>query len=259
MNSHKVAVAADLDDLLFAGRNRKYGAYELRKNYDKRLTVALLAAVSFFVLTLAGLNLLPNPKLDLTIISPKHPTEPQEVPLIFDDQIVPPHKLQHRSGGFPFNVTKDPVSNDTAKIQGMIGMGNGNLLDGLTDNDGVGDDPFGLPAGYQVKVKPQIFDPAPDQNAEFPGGEKAYENYLQSNIKYPNFAAANGIEGTIWLSLKIDEEGNIVDVTVLRSIGGGCDEEAARVLRGMPRWKPGRKDGENIAVMRYVKVNMVLK
>jgi periplasmic protein TonB len=112
---------------------------------------------------------------------------------------------------------------------------------------------------HEVLVKPKIFNPDPDQNAEFPGGEKAYENYLQSNIKYPNFAAANGIEGTIWLSLKIDEDGNIVDVTVLRSIGGGCDEEAARVLRGMPRWKPGRKDGENIAVMRYVKVNMVLR
>jgi periplasmic protein TonB len=261
MTSKKALVAADLDDLLFADRNRNYGAYELRKNYDKRLTVALLAAVSFFILILAGLNKLPNPKSVLTVLTPYHKQDSVNFITIYDDnQKIRPTRKTHTTDGISLVLTDENTRDiDTGKIHTITGKGHGDLLAGLM-NDADGNDLFGIPGtGPQVTVKPKIFDPEPDQNAEFPGGEKAYENYLKNNIKYPNFAAVNGIEGTIWLSLKIDEQGRVVDVSVMKSIGGGCDEEAARVLQQMPQWRPGRKNGENIAVIRYVRVNMVLK
>jgi periplasmic protein TonB len=261
MISQKAVVAANLDDLLFIDRNKKYGAYELRKNYDKRLTVALLAAVSFFIIGLLLLNMVPTPKL--IIFPPSKPDTTSRV--IIKDYFPHPPQFKKLSGGrtnnnWPPLVTNHPEE-DTTPVKPMTGiMSQGNGLDGIDDQPG--DDAGGtgiFSIHHQIEIKQKDFIKMPDENAEFPGGEKAYENYLQSNIKYPNFAVENGIQGNIQLSLKIDETGQVVDVQVVKHLGGGCDEEAVRVLKNMPRWKPGKKDGKNVAVTRYVKVRMLLK
>jgi protein TonB len=258
MNNNPALATADLDDLLFLNRNKKYGAYELRKNYDKRLTVAVLAAVSFFITLLIGLGYLPKPKLIESIIPYKQDTGVTIIPYTQVENIKPKIKVRGtQSTGF--EVTKDPqLYVDTTKMTGLTGM-QGTLGGLFGDNEGNNPDGPDL-GGSLTKVKTEkSFDPSPDQDAEFPGGEKAYENYLKSNIKYPTFAVDNGIEGIITLSLKIDEAGNVVDVKAEKKIGGGCDDEAIRVIRSMPRWKPGRKNGEIVPVIRHVRVIMLLK
>jgi protein TonB len=260
MNNNPALATADIDDLLFLNRNKKYGAYELRKNYDKRLTVAVLAAVSFFIMLLVGLGYIPKPKMPENIITcymSEPPVRPIEVE-VEKDKI---KSTNHPRGvkGFHLVVTKDQQQNiDTTKMTGLTGM-QGTLGGLFGDNEGTDPDGPDL-GGTLTKVKAEkSFDPSPDQDAEFPGGEKAYENYLKSNIKYPTFAVDNGIEGIITLSLKIDEAGNVVDVKAEKKIGGGCDDEAIRVIRSMPRWKPGRKNGEMVPVIRHVRVIMLLK
>jgi len=74
---------------------------------------------------------------------------------------------------------------------------------------------------------------------EFPGGLKAMMNFLGENIRYPETAKSANIQGTVHLGFVVEKDGSVTNIMVLRSVGGGCDQEAVRVLKLMPRWTPG--------------------
>jgi len=82
----------------------------------------------------------------------------------------------------------------------------------------------------------------------FPGGDAARIKYLQNNLKYPTMARESGIQGKVFVTFVVEKDGSITDVKVLRGIGGGCDEEAVRVIKNMPKWKPGKQRGKPVRV-----------
>ena len=82
----------------------------------------------------------------------------------------------------------------------------------------------------------------------FPGGETAMKRYLAENIQYPQMARESGIQGRVFVTFVVEKDGNVTDVRVLRGIGGGCDEEAIRVIKNMPRWDPGKQRGKPVRV-----------
>lgn len=82
----------------------------------------------------------------------------------------------------------------------------------------------------------------------FPGGEEARITYLNENIKYPQMARESGIQGRVFVTFVVERDGRVTDVKVLRGIGGGCDEEAVRVIQNMPRWEPGKQRGKPVRV-----------
>ncbi|MFH1319604.1 MAG: energy transducer TonB [Bacteroidota bacterium] len=82
----------------------------------------------------------------------------------------------------------------------------------------------------------------------FGNGDKDLINYLAKNIKYPEMAKNAGIQGTVNLSFIVNKKGKITNVKVLRGIGGGCDEEAMRIVKNMPRWNPGKQRGKPVKV-----------
>ena len=92
------------------------------------------------------------------------------------------------------------------------------------------------------------------ERPRFPGGEKELRKYLSLNLRYPNAAFADKVEGYVILSFKIDETGKISEVQILKSLGYGCDEEAIRVAKKMPDWEPAHKDGKPIAVVYYLPI-----
>jgi len=94
---------------------------------------------------------------------------------------------------------------------------------------------------------------------EFPGGERALISYLANNIKYPLIAQENGIKGKVYVSFVIDELGNINDVNVLRGVDSALDNEALRVVKGMPKWKPGKQAGKAVKVRYNVPINFALR
>jgi TonB family protein len=87
-----------------------------------------------------------------------------------------------------------------------------------------------------------------ERKPEFPGGETALMEYLGNNIKYPEDARQAGVEGKVFLTFVVGKAGEIIDVKVLRGIGYGCDEESARVIKGMPKWESGRQNGQPVKV-----------
>lgn len=82
----------------------------------------------------------------------------------------------------------------------------------------------------------------------FPGGEAARIKYLAENIKYPQMARESGIQGRVFVTFVVEKDGSVTDVKVLRGIGGGCDEEAIRVIENMPKWNPGKQRGKPVRV-----------
>ena len=82
-----------------------------------------------------------------------------------------------------------------------------------------------------------------EEMPSFPGGEAKLMEYVAKNVKYPQIARETGIQGRVFVNFVVEPDGSVSNVTVLRGIGGGCDEEAMRVVKNMPKWKPGKQRG----------------
>ena len=100
-------------------------------------------------------------------------------------------------------------------------------------------------------------DMTPDKNGvyqiceempEFPGGEQAMFDFVANNVVYPQEARDKEIEGRVFVRFIVEKDGSVSDVKVAKGIGGGCDEEAVRVVKAMPKWKPGKQDGKPVRV-----------
>jgi protein TonB len=93
----------------------------------------------------------------------------------------------------------------------------------------------------------------------FPGGDAARMKFLQENIKYPQMARESGIQGTVYVTFVVEPSGSVSDVRVLRGIGGGCDEEAIRVIQSMPKWTPGKQRGKSVRVQFNMPIKFTLQ
>jgi protein TonB len=124
--------------------------------------------------------------------------------------------------------------------------GDPNAIELPTEDPGTGDAP------------PEIFTIVEEMPA-FPGGEAALVKYLSDNIRYPARARENGISGSVFVTFIINKEGKVADAKILRGIGGGCDEEALRVVNAMPSWRPGKQRGEPVIVQYNLPIRFTLK
>lgn len=94
---------------------------------------------------------------------------------------------------------------------------------------------------------------------EYPGGEAQLYAFLAENIKYPQMAKESGIQGRVFVTFVVERDGRVTDVRVLRGIGGGCDEEAIRVVQSMPKWTPGKQRGKSVRVQYNLPVKFTLQ
>ena len=93
----------------------------------------------------------------------------------------------------------------------------------------------------------------------FPGGEKKLMSYLGNNIKYPEKAKKDGVKGRVFITFVVEKDGRIDNVELLRGIGSGCDEEAMRVIKSMPKWSPGMTNGEPVRVQYNLPIKFALQ
>ncbi|MBL4754029.1 MAG: energy transducer TonB [Flavobacteriales bacterium] len=93
----------------------------------------------------------------------------------------------------------------------------------------------------------------------FQGGIDALLNFIRATTKYPALALDMGISGTVYVHMIISKTGEVTDVTLIRGIGGGCDEEAIRVVSTMPAWNPGSQRGKPVAVQYTLPIKFMLR
>ncbi len=247
-----------MDDIVFEHRNKTYGAYSLRKMYNQNMSKGL-----FFSCTLFSLLFLYRPSVNEVISKEICEFHLQEIHEVYINHTIPkyypPIQSQTATRSEIFRVVPEetkiveipeekepPVqSNSNTSEQGTAfgtgeSQGNNTGEGTALENPNIEEEP--------IVEKPNINYTYAEVMPEFEGGYEALLKYLQKNIKYPSIAKENQIEGKVVLNFVVNTEGDLSHVSVIRGIGGGCDEEAIRVVSAMPKWKPGRHNGKTVPV-----------
>jgi protein TonB len=251
-------------ELVFANRNKEFGAYVIRKGYNKTTAQALLISLAVFTLLISGpviMNFL-NPGDDAGVEKPVEVTVDLKEPPPIDKNEPPPPPpppppptIETVKFTPPVVVDREIEDEDQPPPQeelsetnvGVVTQEGDDNATELPDEEPVADPDAG-----------KIFTFVEEQ-AEFPGGEEARITFLQKNIKYPALARENGIEGRVYVTFVVGPDGSIRDVKVLRGIGGGCDEEATRVVKMMPAFKPAKQNGRPVNVQFNMPIVFSLK
>lgn len=110
----------------------------------------------------------------------------------------------------------------------------------------------------EEEAETQIFTVV-ENDPEFPGGMEALYKYLRENIKYPQLARENNITGKVYVTFVVERDGSIANPRVLKDIGGGCGQEAIRVVKSMPKWTPGKQRGKAVRVQFNLPVSFNLR
>lgn len=128
-----------------------------------------------------------------------------------------------------------------------------------TENTAIASFNYGDFSRPEVEIVEDIIFERPEIMPEFPGGVSALFEYLGKRIKYPTTARELNIHGTVFLAFVVEKDGSVTNVQLVRGISGGCDEEAIRVVSGMPNWIPGRMGTEPVRVKFSLPVRFKLE
>jgi protein TonB len=238
------------NDLVFEGRNQNYGAFELRRNYNKRVTY-IIGGMIVFSLALLGVKKfmdrpqteevvekIQNVQIDLTPPPPIEEVPPPPPP-------PPPPPMVEMVKFTPPVIKDDAVEDEPQKLQEDVKDVNVSTKDQEGEKDIVA--PPTENTGPAETAAPEIFTIVEEQ-AEFPGGIAELGKYIQKNLQYPAMAREAGISGKCFLKFVVNENGDISNVEVLKGVSGcsDCDKEAMRVVRSMPKWKAAKMTGRAV-------------
>lgn len=260
---------------VYAGRNRAYGGYVLRRA-EARHTLRGLAGGLLLVALVFGVPMgvyhwqqrmaarVPAEQVRVVTyhqLAPPPPIERREPPPPPPEKPVPKAKLRYAPPVVkPDEEVPDEELPPTVEELALLDPG-----PQAQPGDSVvwAEEPVAV-----VEPEPE---PEPEPEApmkpfviaevmpEFPGGIDGLYAHLAREIRYPVVAMENGIQGKVFVRFVVQTDGRVTDAVVLRGIGGGCDEEALRVIRALPRWTPGRQNNRPVPVEYTLPVRFVLK
>ncbi|SDY77700.1 energy transducer TonB [Hymenobacter psychrophilus] len=259
-----------LDDIVFEGRNKAYGAYALRQLYGRHLLRAVALAVALTALLIALPIAVNYWWPTVVVVPPIVPTGPI-VDILPPPTITPPPVTPSPasratitlrteiSKDLPPTVVDDaqvkkpdqpavaaPNTDEPVALGNINREGTGGLADIAAPGTPGNNDSAASSAAPAV-TKPFV---SVEVMPEFAGGQAALSKYLQRNLHYPTQALKAAVGGRVYIAFTVNTDGSITDVEVLKGLGYGTDEEASRVIRKMPAWKPGYQNNRAVPV-RY--------
>ena len=260
-------------DLIFEGKNKQYGAYYLRKTSTKRHINAMIIVAVFAIVTFSLPKLIETvmPEKEFqeefgqTIMAKLDPLDQvKEEQIIKQPDAPPPPELKSSIKFTPPVIKKDEEVRDEDEMKTQQELTETKVAISVADvkgkDDGTGVDIADLPDNKVIVAAPkeEIFTHV-EQMPQYPGGEKEMMAYLSKNIKYPVIAQEQGIQGTVVLRFVVGKNGEVTDVTVMRSLDPSCDKEAQRVVKSMPKWVPGKQNGNPVLVYYTLPVRFRLQ
>jgi periplasmic protein TonB len=246
----------NFDDILFKDRNKSYGAYILRKKYHKQLLLSILIIIPVFILVAVILYIIinqPEPVLKESPYYSEYLSQPSANIIQPDEELLPELKKLQKKAAYTVprvvtdedeqvlsDLNADSEESDTT----TNGTNNSGSSNGVLDGFGVDDN-----AIYTYVQEPPAF----------PGGDQARKAFLQRNIRYPKLATQNKIQGIVHVSFIVEINGTLTNLKITQGIGAGCDDEALRVIRMMPRWKAGKRQGREVRVVIDLPITFILQ
>ena len=252
-------------ELVFAGRNKAYGAYEMRKHNSLTSLKALLAGAAMIIsaVTLpfiySKLTLTDNivsavpPDTDYDLKDFTLPPRPTDPPVEPRKSISPPAETMPTTRFVPMKVVSpaEVIEEMPAmtELDGMI-IGQQNIAAniGSSASNATEDETLTSTSGVVSNPDELVGLEMLEKYPEFPGGQAAFSKYISRNLRYPMMARENAISGRVFVSFIIEQNGSLSNIKVLRGIGGGCDEEVMRVLKNSPAWNAGIQNGRKVRV-----------
>lgn len=271
-------------DLVFADKNQEFGAYQLRKESDKRHNLAalytLIGLIVVFFLIIAY-SKYSDYKAEQEAIAlqeqrekmaaaellaqeeePEPEPEPEEQKFVQPEIEVPEEVLATVQVTQIAIVDADKVKNE---VMDMETQKEDNTARGVVNQEGSDDaDKFKAVQEQVVVKEPEPEKPkeeeifvAVEQQAEFPGGLTALMKWLSNNIRYPEAAQQNDIQGRVIVKFVVEKDGSIGAADIVKGVDKDLDREAIRVVKKMPKWQPGKNNG--VAVRSYFTLPVVFK
>ena len=259
-------------ELIFNGKNKDYGAYELRKNSSGRHIRALIivAIGAILVMTIPVLikSVIPQHAkeqvLEVTTLSNlQMETKVPEENQIRNLEAPPPPVLKSTIKFTPPGIKADKDVREEEEIKTQEELTTSKLAISVADVKGSESedaiDIADLKDNKEVieeETEPYV---AVEQMPQFPGGNEALLKFISTHLRYPVIAAENGIQGTVTLRFVVSPTGEITKVEVLRQLDPACDKEALRVIKSLPQWVPGKQNGKPVPVYFTVPVRFKLQ
>lgn len=255
-------------EIVFEGKNKNYGAYELRNLSFKRHRTALIIVSILFVLAL----LLPG---FIKTVMPKKKERMVEVTSLSDlkveqakpkEEIItapPPPPLKSSIKFTPPVIKPDEEVADDEEIKTQEELNEAKVTISVADIKGTdeenGIDVAELNQNQEITQEPveEVF-LIVEQMPEFPGGEAALRKYIADHVKYPVTAQEMSIQGKVYVTFIVDSSGKVTKVTIARGIDPALDKEALRVINSLPKWTPGKQRGKAVSVSYTVPINFTL-
>ena len=265
-------------EMVFAGKNKEYGAYQLRKGTSGRNIKALLILVIAAALVggflawkvieqkqaeeqQAYMEAMQLQQLQDQAKKEEKKKEPVKPKIEPKKEIPVARETQKFTAPV---IKKDELVKEENQVKQMdkldekVAVGTENkegtkdrLAEAVRSDIAVAAPP--PPPAPKPEVSNKVFDVV-EEMPHFPGGPAALQAFLSSNTKYPVVAQENGVQGRVIVTFVVERDGSITDVKVVRSVDPSLDREATRVVRSMPRWSPGKQNGSAVRVKYTVPV-----
>ena len=272
-------------DLVFADKNKEFGAYTIRQTSDRRHNMAVLytlVGLVIIVILVIGLSKWSDYRAEQRALElaqereqmmaaqlaeqqnePEPEPEPEETKFEQPEIEVPEEVLATVQVTQIAIVDADKVKNE---VMDMDTQKEDNTARGVVTQEGSDDaDKFKAVQEQvvvkepepEVKPKEEEIFVAVEQQAEFPGGQGALMKWLSNNIRYPESAQQNDIQGRVIVKFVVEKDGSIGAATILKGVDKDLDREALRVVKRMPKWQPGKNNG--VAVRSYFNLPVTFK
>lgn len=247
------------DDIIFEKRNKEYGAYIIRKQYDDRVltgwTISLGIVALVFLGSFFSFDEVPHAPTFYTDHGGHFIPPPVVKPDVKATPVTPPAPRQVNRNLPPVVTTHDVPDQPVEPIepQTTVGTeGTGTPTEGVPQTSGINLDPV------EVAPTQPAFYLVPEVMPAYAGGLKALAKDLQKHMKYPRIAERNETEGTVYVSFIISASGRVTQVEVVKGISKECDQEAVRVISLMNKWSPGLQNKMPVAVKMVLPISFKL-
>ena len=267
-------------DLMFENRNKEYGAYVLRRQTTARNIKSIITVLIIFALVMAYMiaknayddyqkaHQAQTQVTELTALTEtKKEAKVERKEIVKQEQVEQVVEKVKSSIKFTAPVIKkddevrpeDEMKSQDEIMNSKVAVGFANVV----GNDESGEVLKAKEVLVTEPVKPKeeenkVFDVV-EQMPSFPGGMSALMAYLQKSIKYPPVAEENGIQGRVICTFVVERDGSVTDVRVAKSVDPSLDKEAVRVVSAMPKWIPGKQNGQSVRVKYTLPVTFRLQ
>lgn len=246
-------------DIVFEGRNKAYGAYELRKENPKTTLRSLAIGAVIFGLAVSApliISLIPegtdDTSLDQKIVTIKLPPK-EKTPENLPPPPPPPPKVDQVKFVKPEVAKTEEIVEEIVKIE--------EIKDKKLGDETIKGDPDAPLSVEPVGNGPSVVEE--DNNIyntagievkpDFPGGLEKFYKFIGKNFQVPE---EEGLKGKIFVTFVVEKDGSLTDIKVIRDIGYGTGKEAKRVLQSCPRWNPGEQNGKKVRVLYSLPISI---